>query len=137
MKYASKDIEGCTESVLAECIYKFLVVSVSPLFTAFMVLHFHSSFPKFLFRTTASVLHTIRLILPNLKDEKHSLLTAFLSPLLTTNWSLEPAWSLASSPLSDFSKLLSFRLSLDLSSFYLKQSSFISYCSYFSINQNV
>lgn len=137
MKYTSRDIQGCTESVLAECIYKFLIVSASPLFTSFIVLHFHSSFPKFPFRTTASVLHTIRLILPNLKDEKHLLLTAFLSPLLTTNWGLEHAWSLASSPLSDFSKLLSFRLSLDLSSFYLKQSSSTPYCSYFSINQRV
>lgn len=42
MKYASKDIQGSTTSVLAECVYKFLTVPASFLFTSFMVLHSHS-----------------------------------------------------------------------------------------------
>lgn len=42
MKYAPKNIHVSTVSVLADCVYKFLIAPISPLFTSFMVLHFHS-----------------------------------------------------------------------------------------------
>lgn len=41
MRHASREIQGPTTSVLAEHVYKFLIVPISSLITSFIILHFH------------------------------------------------------------------------------------------------